>query len=449
MLVPSEIAVHPRDVSGEGQRLRVGSCQIEVAQRQGVAGRELVIELQRRFVGAQRIRTADFVEAVGQVGQWDVLVLNRLRRRIEARRRNDASGKGLSRERIVRPAGRLREIARALERRRHHRGVAIVRLFLSQPRVADEEKRLLLRDRPAKRAAVLVAIERVVGRWCARRHPPRSVQLLVAEELERGAVEHVRPGFRDHVHDSRRVASVLCRVAVGQHPELLDRFRVGRRVPRAAETGRVVPSIQLEVDRAHLRPAGTVDRGQLLRPAERVRVVVAGNAAGETQQRIQVAVDEREVQHFVLTHRSRERRGCRVHERRVPRDRHGFADVAELNRGVDPGVASDLEDDARLREILEAGQRDDDHVVPDGEEPQRVLAGLVGGRASRKLCAQVGGGDRGARNHTALGVLDGAQDRSGGRLREGGRRHEHREQEGRHQPPGLEQQRGHCSSFVT
>src|SRR5207247_7703681 len=107
----------------------------------------------------------DFVEAVGQVGQWDVLVLNRLRRRIEARRRNDASGKGLSRERIVRLAGRLREIARALERRRHHRGVAIVRLFLSQPRVADEEKRLLLRDRPAKRAAVLVAIEWVFGRW--------------------------------------------------------------------------------------------------------------------------------------------------------------------------------------------------------------------------------------------------------------------------------------------
>ena len=195
-------------------------------------------------------------------------------------------------------------------------------------------------------------------------------------------MEHVRPGFRDHVHDSRGVASVLCRVAVGQHPELLDRFRVGRRVPRATEAGRVVPAIQLEVDGAHLRPAGPVDCGQLLRPTERVRVVVAGNAAGETQERIQVAVDEREVQHLVLTHGPRERRGDSVHERRVPCDRHRFVDVAELNRGVDPGVASDLEDDARLREILEAGHGDDDHVVPDGKQPQGVLARLIGDRAS-------------------------------------------------------------------
>ena len=133
VLVPFEIAVHPRDVAGEGQRLRIRAGQVEVAQGKCLAGRELVIELHRRLVGAQRIRTADFVEAVGQIGQWHVLVLNRLCRRIETRRRDDASGKRLTRHRVVRPARRLGEIARALERRGHHRRVAIVRLFLPQP----------------------------------------------------------------------------------------------------------------------------------------------------------------------------------------------------------------------------------------------------------------------------------------------------------------------------
>ena len=387
-----------------------------------------MIELQRRFVSPQRVRAADFVEAVGQVGQRDVLVLNRPRGRIETRRRDDTARKRLSRERVVRPASRLREIARALERRRDHRGVPIVRLLLPQPRVTDKEECLLFCDRPAKGPAELVPIERVAGRWRARRHPARGVQLFVAEELEPGAVEHVRSRLRHHVHDARRVAAVLGRVAVGQHTELLHRFGIGRRVPRTAQTGRVVPSIQLEVDRAHLRSARSVDRGQLLGPTQRVRVLVAGDTAGETQQRIQIAIDEREVEHFVLTDRPGERRGRGIHKGRITRNRHRLTDGAELNRGVHSGIASDFEHDAGLREILEPRHGDDEHVVADREEPEGVLARGVGDRVSRKLRAQVGGGHRGSRNHTALSVLDAAQDRAGGCLREGGRRSEQREE---------------------
>ena len=337
-----------------------------------------MIELQRRLVGAQRIRTSHFEEAVGQVGQWHVRVLNGLRRRIETRDRDDASRKRLSRDRIVRPAGRLREIAGALERRRHHRGIAVVRLLLAQARVAGEEERLVLDNRPAKGAAELVSIERIVGRRCTRWHPARRVQLLVAEELEGGAVAHVGAGLRHHVHDSRRIASVLRRVAVGQHAELLNGFRVWRRVPGTAKTGGVVPAIQLEVDGAHLRPARAVDGGQLLRSTQRVRVLVAGDAAGETQERIQIAVDERKIEHLVLSHDPRERRRCGIDERRVAGDGHRFVDRTELNRGIDSGVATDLEHDAGLREILEAGHGDHDHVVPHRKQPQRVLAGLVG-----------------------------------------------------------------------
>ena len=279
---------------------------MEVAEREGLGRRELVIDLDRAFVGVDRIRRADFVEVVRQVRQGDVLVLNRLRRDIEARDRNEVAGERDAGQRVPGFDRRLREVAGALERRRHHRRVAIVRLFLTQSRIAREEERLVLRERAAERAAELFAIERIVGADRSRRRPARGVQLLVADEIEGGAVKHVRSGLRDDVDDARREAAVLRRVAVGQHAELLHRLRVRRRVARAAQAGRVVPAIQLEVDGAHLGGTGPVDHGHLLRPAERVRARVAADAARDAQELVQVAVDERQVQHLVLADRPRQ-----------------------------------------------------------------------------------------------------------------------------------------------
>ncbi len=76
---------------------------------------------------------------------------------------------------------------------------------------------------------------------------------------------------------------ILGGVAVGQDAKFLDRLRIGRRVSRAAQAGGVVATIELEVDAAHLRAARTVNRRQLLGPAEGVRAVVAGDAAREAQ----------------------------------------------------------------------------------------------------------------------------------------------------------------------
>ena len=61
-------------------------------------------------------------------------------------------------------------------------------------------------------------------------------------------------------------------------------------------------------------------------------------------------------------------------------------DAAELDRRVDARVAADFEEDAGLREVLEAGQRDLDLVVADRQQPQRVLAVSVG----RRRCARTG-----------------------------------------------------------
>ena len=108
--------------------------------------------------------SAHFVEVVRQVRQRNVLVLNRLRRDVEARRRNDVAGK--RRRRSADRRGLRDDSEKSpgpLERRRHHRGVAIVGLLLPQAGIAGEEEGLVLRDRAAERAAELIAIERVVG----------------------------------------------------------------------------------------------------------------------------------------------------------------------------------------------------------------------------------------------------------------------------------------------
>ena len=100
-------------------------------------------------------------------------------------------------------------------------------------------------------------------------------------------------------------------------------------------------------------------------------------------------------------------------ERRVGDDGDDLLDAARLDGGVDAGVAAHLEQDAGLREVLEAGQRDLELVVADGQQPQGVLALGVGRRGARELRAQVGGGDLRGRHRRPRAVLDVAQDGPG------------------------------------
>jgi hypothetical protein len=92
VLLPGEIAIDPRDVAGQCQRLRIDATLMEIAERHRLRLRHLVIDLQRPFVGADWIGRAHFEEVVRQVGQRDVLILNRLRRDVEPRARDDVAG---------------------------------------------------------------------------------------------------------------------------------------------------------------------------------------------------------------------------------------------------------------------------------------------------------------------------------------------------------------------
>ena len=115
---------------------------------------------------------------------------------------------------------------------------------------------------------------------------------------------------------------------------------------------------------------------------------------------------------FWLTARDSDARGG-FDERRIGDDRHDFGDVAGLDLRVDAGVAAHLEDDAGLRKILEAVERDVDLVVAERHQRQRVLAGPVGGHAARELRVDIGRGDECARHGGARRVGHVAQDGAG------------------------------------
>ena len=156
---------------------------------------------------------------------------------------------------------RLREVARALQRRRHDRRIQERAGDLAQAGVGAEEERLVLADGAAEGAAELVAVQRRGG----EREPRIGVQVVVAEELEQRAVKLVAAGARDDVDHAAGEASVFGAVAVGHHAELFHRVGIGRDVAGVAQAGHVGAAIQVVVHRAGAAIHAAVDHGALFR----------------------------------------------------------------------------------------------------------------------------------------------------------------------------------------
>ena len=126
-----------------------------------------MVDLQRHFVGPERVGSADFIEVSGKVRNWNVLVLSRLPGRIDSRGRDHISRERHVRDGIPRLHQGLREIARALERRRNDRRVPVIGFFLPQTRIAGEEERLSRFTGPPNAAPYWLRLERVLRRCVA------------------------------------------------------------------------------------------------------------------------------------------------------------------------------------------------------------------------------------------------------------------------------------------
>ena len=147
---------------------------------------------------------------------------------------------------------------------------------LLRPLVGGEEVRLVLHDRAAERAAVLVALVVLLVGSVARSSRSRSSRSSrVAEEREPAAAVVVRAALGDDVHHAAVAAAVLGLVALGDEVELLDRLEREELQQAADRVVVVVAAVDLVVDVAAVAAA---DLRRELRALGRVGVEAEADA---------------------------------------------------------------------------------------------------------------------------------------------------------------------------
>src|SRR5581483_9031101 len=154
--------------------------------------------------------------------------------------RDYVAGKRLPAIRITdhRPRQQRAEIARA-----HGRGWHCLRIYdTDSPARAlegKEEEQLVLYDRPAQRPAVLV--QKPPGPL--RRKKIASIEILVAKEFERRAVEVVCPGFGHNVDIGARLLAVLRAIAGGLKRKLRNRVDTRREIRQHSDLAVLVGEV--------------------------------------------------------------------------------------------------------------------------------------------------------------------------------------------------------------
>src|SRR6202030_1757316 len=91
--------------------------------------------------------------------------------------------------------------------------------------VVGKEKQLIALDRSTYRTAKLILNEF----WSGTRGTEKvaGIEGSIAIKFENASVKGVRSGFRDHVHLSAAVVSVLCVEVVSDNSKLFDRIEIG------------------------------------------------------------------------------------------------------------------------------------------------------------------------------------------------------------------------------
>ena len=113
------------------------------------------------------------------------------------------------------------EVAAALRVREQRILGGGLRLAEARSLIRKEEEGVILNDRAAEGSAELILVEDC----CLVREEVRRIHERVAIEVERTAVEVVRPRLDDCVHDRARVPSVLRINGVGHHIEFSNGIR--------------------------------------------------------------------------------------------------------------------------------------------------------------------------------------------------------------------------------
>ena len=141
------------------------------------------------------------------------------------------------------------------------------------------------------------------------------------------------------------------------------------------------------------------------------------HAGREIEQRIDVAVDDGEVDDLRVIHGASDARVGGVHQWGVGGDRNALGKRADFQHGIYARGAVDVQHHAGLRELLEIRGVHLHPVGTRGQQPDGVPAGVVGSGLAAEVGIHVGGGDGDAGHDRAGAIRDGAENGCAGDLR--------------------------------
>ncbi len=251
------------------------------------------------------------------------------------------------------------EVACQHRGRRHVGDVGGRRLADRRPLVAAEEEQPVPHDRPAERAAELVADQAIVlalaGRGIDRGKRILRIESLVAHELEGIAVQVVRPGLRHGIDRRARVHAVLRAQPAGRDAEFLQ--RVGKRHRQVGVVVDVVVHGAVQrVGDAEVQAPGHGDVDAAGHGPVRRGAGLHGRAR-EHDQVGDLAPLQRQFHDALVFNYVADAGAANVDNRRRGLNRDRLLEVADRQRSVDRRRGADLEDDPRLHVGAESLER--------------------------------------------------------------------------------------------
>ena len=310
-----------------------------------------MVEFDEILVGVVGVRDLSLIDVVGGVCERQGPVDDVDRRRIEARGGDAVAGEGLAGDGVDDGFGDGRKIALPLSRGGHNGGIQERGGGLPETGVAAEDECLVMDDRPAKRSAELIAVQRRLS----KRVPCVRVEVAVAEKLEERTMELIGARAGNHVDNSVSEAAELRAEVAGFNAELVQRVRIGHRVACVAEAGDVGAAVKVVVCGPHGGVRSAIDKRALGREAQCNGILRTLNARGKGQQGISVAVDEGKFTDLLAVDGLADYRVGGVDGGHAALDRNGGSGFADLEFCVDTRKLTYLQHDAGLPERTEPG----------------------------------------------------------------------------------------------
>ncbi len=258
-----------------------------------------------------------------------------------------------------------------------------------------KKKSFVFFDRTAERAAELIALEGIAHQ---RRRIAR-IELIVADKLERVAMQAVATRLRHGVDRAARVLAILGGQRARFNLEFLQRIGEGERQVQVVEG--IVMSAAIEYVGGSIGQTAA-DRGDCLvgviLGGDQIGIGSDGRSAGEKNQIGGIAAVQGKIDHALLIHHLPDSGAARLNHRCRCFNHHLLRNITYLQPGVDGRIGIHLQDNAVLYISIEAFLTHFEPVRPDGKALEHIAA-IAPGLGVAGICPGCPRLDSGANMH--------------------------------------------------